>query len=404
MRSYDSRTTFWGMLSQVFRQSSLRDAVRELQAIDRLLGRPIRSGNTGPYSNARKRLPLQALYGAHEQLYRKMDLSTQGSHGGRLLSVDATGICLDDTDINRQTYSYAPCQKEGCGFPVMQMVTLMDLDNGCLVDAVESPNRAGESPLFSGKLIEHVREADTVVADRAYCGYYNFFCLKQKSAHGVMRLHASRDASALKRSDDVIVKWKRPSWSSAPPHLTREEWEGVPKEQQIRLVRLRVVRKGYRAKEILLATSLLDTPMQELFELYHKRWEIETAFAHIKTTMEMDHLHVKTPEMARKHMYLFFIAHNLIRWLMLRAGALPTVLSFKGALDCVKRWASEMATLNRRAFKQLFDEMLEVIAADQIPFRPNRFEPRCVKKRPKGYQRMTRPRAQYSEREITPKM
>lgn len=64
-RGYDSATTLWAMLSQTIRGSSQRDVVRELQAVDELLGRPVRSGNTGSYAEARGRLSDASVEAAH---------------------------------------------------------------------------------------------------------------------------------------------------------------------------------------------------------------------------------------------------------------------------------------------------------------------------------------------------
>ena len=311
-RLYGSRVTFWGMLSQTFRSSSLREAVRELQAIDRLLGRPARSENTGPYCKARQRLDIDTVEDIHHELYQQLERSVPAGKW-RLLSVDATGIRLDDTDANRKAYGYAPGQKQGCGFPVMQLVTLMDLDCGAVVDAVDSPNRDGESPLFDAGLMQYIRQGDILVADRAYCGYYNLTRIEQAGAFAVMRLHGTRDTKPLKDCDDTVVTWKRPPWNRAPTHLFPEQWLEVPREMKVRLVRIRIERNGFRAKHILLATTLFDLPKEELAALYRRRWEIETGFADIKTTLGMDHMRVKPPDMAIKQVYLFLIANNLIR-------------------------------------------------------------------------------------------
>ncbi len=140
----------------------------------------------------------------------------------------------------------------------------------------------------------------------------------------------------------------------------------------------------------------MDASAEELAELYHRRWEIETEFRHIKTTMGMDHMHVKSPEMTYKQMYAFFLAHNLLRWLMLKAAlqnqADPTRLSFKGALDAVRIWACQMSQLKRKHFNQMMDTLLQVIAKYLVPIRPDRIEPRRLKKRLKRFTLLTFPR------------
>ncbi len=230
-RSYDSATTLFGMVSQVFMDGSLRTAVRELQAVDELLGRPIRSGNTGSYSEARSRLSEDTVEHAHNQVVNRLDSMTpRNGRSGRVLSVDATGVQLDDTVENLKLFDYAACQKPGCGFPVMQQVALMDLGSGALTDLVATAQRDGESPLFEAGLSHLLEAGDLLLADRAYCSFLNFVRVIEAGADAVMRLNSSRDQRALRQSDDVVVTWKRPDFSASPLHLFKEQWAQLPED------------------------------------------------------------------------------------------------------------------------------------------------------------------------------
>jgi len=400
-RGYDSATTLWAMLSQTMRGSSQRDVVRELQAVDELLGRPVRSGNTGSYAEARGRLSDATVESAHERLAERIEQMTpqEQVRSGRLLSVDATGVQLDDTKANLKYYKYAACQKPGCGFPVMQQVALMDLGSGTVIDAIETAQDEGESPLFEAGLRHHIGEGDVLLADRAYCSFVNIIRVLEAGGDALMRLNSSRNKEALKKSDDVVVRWRRPDFSASPLHLFHEDWEQLPESIEVRLVRYRVAMKGYRTREVLMATTLMEESVDELAALYRRRWEIETEFRHLKTTLGMEHIHVKSPEMAYKQMYVFFIAHNLIRWLMLQAAnehdVDPTRISFKGAVDCMQRWISEMAHLKRKDFAAMKDRMLQILARDIVPKRHDRIEPRRLKKRLKRFTLLTFPRSKY---------
>src|SRR5439155_26764334 len=80
-----------------------------------------------------------------------------------------------------------------------------------------------------------------------------------------------------------------------------------------------------------------------LSELYARRWQIELGFRHIKTSMGMELLRCKSPQMVHKELEMFFIAHNLIRCLMAEAAANYDVpmerLSFKGTVDSVRQFS-----------------------------------------------------------------
>jgi IS4 transposase len=90
-----------------------------------------------------------------------------------------------------------------------------------------------------------------------------------------------------------------------------------------------------------LITTLLspkDASKAELKSLYKSRWQIEVDFRNIKTTMGMETLSCKTPEMSEKEIWIYFLAYNLIRLLMaqsaLLADIVPRQLSFNIPYNC----------------------------------------------------------------------
>ena len=89
------------------------------------------------------------------------------------------------------------------------------------------------------------------------------------------------------------------------------------------------------------------------------------------------------------------LAYNLVRALMLEAALTHGVdlrrLSFKGTVDTLRHWTPLFAP-RMFVFKRARTELLRVIAADQVPDRPNRSEPRARKRRPKPFRLLTKPR------------
>ena len=101
--------------------------------------------------------------------------------------------------------------------------------------------------------------------------------------------------------------------------------------------------------------------------------------------------------MIEKEVWMQSLAYNLVRALMLEAALTHQVdlerLSFKGTVDTLRQWTPLFAP-RMFTFKRARAELLRIIAADQIPDRPNRSEPRARKRRPKPYQMLTKPRHQ----------
>ena len=82
---------------------------------------------------------------------------------------------------------------------------------------------------------------------------------------------------------------------------------------------------------------------------------------------------------------------------MAQAGANNDVrldrMSFKGTVDSVRQFSLAIAQARSKKKQQrLILQLLEVIARDEVPDRPDRREPRAVKRRPKPYDRLNRRR------------
>ena len=138
--------------------------------------------------------------------------------------------------------------------------------------------------------------------------------------------------------------------------------------------------------QFVLSTTLLDPdkyPAAELAELYGRRWEIETNFQHLKTTLKMDVLRCKTVAGVERELTMYALVYNLIRLVMLesaRRRGLPVErISFVDAA----RWLA-------RAMQHSGDEVPLKLRVN--PHRPNRVEPRARKRRPKEYDLLRKPR------------
>jgi hypothetical protein len=143
-------------------------------------------------------------------------------------------------------------------------------------------------------------------------------------------------------------------------------------------------------------------PAQELAQLYARRWRIELWFRDIKTSMGMERLRCLTPRMVHKELEMFLIAYNLIRALVCHASADYQVpvdrLSFKGTVDASRQYSLAIAQArSKRKRQELVADLLRVIAADRVPDRPGRREPRAVKRRPKPYPLLNKPRRQFKD-------
>lgn len=408
-RDYSLTVTFWAFLWQVLSPSSAcKQVVHRLQSFCMERGFRAPSSDNSAYCKARKRLSEEDLKKIHDAVRDKSLAGVREEHlwmGHAVRVVDGTGLRLADTGANQAEFPQPSEQREGCGFPVMKVVACFCLASGTLIDWVQTNLKSHESRVF-GQMLHLFNKAEVVLSDRGFCSYLNIASLAMRQAHAVMRLHQRRkvDYRTGKKLGkyDRLVTWKKPE--SCPKGCDREHWNSLPKTLELRIVRIFLQIKGFRVHQYDLVTSLTDAKTytkQALAQLYYRRWAVELYFRDIKTTMGMEKLRCKSPDMVRKELYMFVIAYNLIRALMLKAASSSNTqlerISFKASVDITRQFSRSLDGLRNKplAQKKLFDDMLCIIAAEQVPNRPNRYEPRALKERPKPYPRLTSPRHIY---------
>jgi len=319
--------------------------------------------------------------------------------GLRVAVVDGTTLSMPDTAENQAVWPQPSEQKAGCGFPVMKLVGLFSLATGALSCVACGSLHNAEHALFLRMWKTLRSEFDLLLGDRHFGSFAIFAALRLCGMHGVFRLHQQRkiDWRRGKRlgKHDRLVIWRK------PPKLTWWLSLPAPEEITIRILKVCVPVPGFRTRVLFLSTTFLDPKLfsaDDLADLYRRRWRVELFFAHIKTTMRMDLLRCLSPEMIRREFHMHLIAYNLIRALMFQAAAIYgadlTRISFKGTCDALRQWAPHLASVAHQhaLYQHLVCALFQTLAQDLVPLRPNRSEPRAVKRRRKNYHLLTKPR------------
>jgi Transposase DDE domain len=409
-RLYSPKLTFLAFLDQILNpDSSCREAVRQIGAYYQKQPNPkALNKNTSAYCQARARWTVEELTQIRCHLSRhtnspawKLALPTLRP----LKVIDGTCLNLPDTPENRQAYPQSQDQLPECGFPLLRLVAIFCLESGALLERALAPYTTSENALYQ-ELWPTLQGGDILLGDRNFGSWGALASLQSRGVDGLFRLHASRNADLRQGHylgrNDRLVTWARPT--NKPANMSSEQWQALPAALSVRLVRFRVPTTRGRCKKITLVTTLTDPllwPVAVLAALYSRRWKIELYLDDIKTTLHLDMLSCRTPAMIHKELEMHLIAYNLLRSIMGEAACVCQVplerLSFKGTLDTARQYSHILAQVpcsKRTLRQQLYAHMLAAIAQDQVPERPDRFEPRCQKRRPKNYPFMHVPRRQ----------
>lgn len=402
--------TFWCWLWQILQcNTSCREVLRQVQMLFCLHGLSIDEG-TSAYCQARGKIPLDLLTGCIGRLAQTAFALVPHSpllQGRRLKAVDGSSARLADTRENQRAFPQSASQKPGAGFPVMKIVALLCVATGSILTHITGNQSQSELSL-AWQLAASLVKGEVLIADRGFCNYSLLALLRGQGVDLIARVPTTirkidfRQGKKLGHQD-ALFGWKK---SSKPcSWLPLAQWLGLPDTLTVRVIRVRLQLPGIRVQTLTLATTLLDPdryPVREIIQAYGLRWRQEMCFDDLKTTLEMAHLKSKTPEMARKELGMFLIAHNFLRCVMAEAAAQARIevkkISFKGTLDGFRQCANAMAQTSSKAKRTaLWMEFKKTLAADLVPARPGRLEPRAVKRIFK-YPKLITHRKRYKDR------
>ena len=395
-RLYTPFVTLWTFLYQVLASDqSCRAAVARLLALLCLGGQDSASARTGSYCKARQRLPEDLLADLARRngndLHRQVP-STRWLNGRPIKIADGTTVSMPDTPANQKVYPQQPGQKKGLGFPIIRLVGLISLSCGAVLDVAMAPysgKRTGETSLLR-RLFDYLHAGDILLADALFCNYWTLALLRILGVdlvgrHDNKRKIDFRKGLRLGRYDH-IVQWHRPQ---RPHWMSTRFYQSLPETLSIREMKVRVHPKGFRCRPLLVTTTLLDGQLyrqEDVAMAFRARWHAELDLRSIKQVMQMDVLRCKSPAMVRKEIWMHLLAYNLIRTLMARAalaaGLDPRDISFKGTLQTLVVFAMVGWSCPERK-NELYVTVLRAVVVHRVNDRPDRIEPRAVKRRPK---------------------
>ena len=409
-RIFSLRLTFQCFLWQVLKpQTACREVVRQVQALFRLknLGRV--DEGTSAYCQARHRLPKERLERVLAATAATADqrAGAGGSLAGRLVKVvDGSSTQLPDTRANQKRYPQPAKQRRGCGFPVLKFLLLSSLNSGSVLNVIMGSLHHHDLRLLR-QLQGELQQGDILLGDRAYGEYTTLATWPKAGVDVLARLHQKRKVDFRKArrlaKNDGLFLWAKGYQQSDV--LSSQQWAQLPTQITVRIIRFTAAIRGHRSRRITLVTSLLDPvlyPAEQLIGLYARRWRLELCLRDLKTTMGMERLQCLSPDMAEKELLVYLIGHNLIRCLMAAAVARHAVdlerVSFKGTVDGARQYNAALVQARSRKMRdQLWDDLLLNLARDLVPYRPHRSEPRAVKRRPKPFPLLNKPRHQFKE-------
>jgi hypothetical protein len=404
------KRTFWCWLWQILQcNTACREVMKQLSMLLSLNGGCLNE-NSSAYCQSRSLIPVELLRRIYVHLAQQAwSPAVQGSflRGRRLKAVDGTTVRLADTSANQSEFAQAKNQKPGTGFPVMKIAALFCIGTGAIL-AHATGNLCHSELSLVAQLLSFLNSQDIIIADRGFCNYTLTALLGRNRVDVIARVPTTVrkiDFRKGKRlgSKDALFVWNRPikpcKW------ISRVQYLGLAPTLTLRVLRVRLPLGGRRVRELTLVTTLLDPalyPAREIAQAYQLRWRQEMCFDDLKTTLDMAHLKSLSPQMARKELSMFLIAHNVLRCLMVQAATQAQIpaerISFKGTLDGLRQCCIALAQSRSNVLrKAVWQRFINALGESPVPERPGRSEPRAVKRIYK-YEKLNNHRSRYKDR------
>jgi Transposase DDE domain len=405
-RVYDPWITLSLFLSQILSDDhSCDDAVARFQKYRYDHGLPSVSPETTSYCEARQRLPEKLVWDLVRRTGQSIQRSAKSSwlfHGRAVKIVDGSTVTMPDTPENQAAYPQLKTQAPGLGFPIARILVVFSLAVGTVLEAAIGPYQGKQTSELAllRLVIGQFQAGDIVLADRFFGSYWVIAALQARGVDVVVRLHQARKADFRRGRrlgrEDHLVTWTKPA--HVPDWMSRDEYRAMPCRITVRELRVRVKDKTKRVRSLVIVTTLVDSRIYkaaELGGLFRQRWHAELDLRSLKTEMRMEMLRTKSPAMVRKEIGMHLLAYNLIRGIMAEAARAseikPRTISFTGSVHTIRAFEESYLYDPGRIVADL-PRLLELIGKKRVGDRPDRYEPRAVKRRPKPHARLNMPR------------
>jgi hypothetical protein len=337
-------------------------------------GLAVATPTAGALAQARRRIgpaPLRALF----DLLRgpAAGLATKGVYWRGLLvtAIDGTMMCCPDTAANLQVYHRGGGFHGGTGYPMVRLLALVACGTRTVIDATFGAGSVGETT-YTLDLLRGMHRGMIVLADRNFASQALLAAVRDTGAHLLVRVKNSRNLPVCARLPDG-------SYLSRMGSL----------EVRVLCCEITITTSaGVRTETYKLVTTLLDPdcPATEIVRLYHERWEIETAFLELKSTILGGRvLRARTPRGVEQEIYALLVTYQALRVAISDAtlgcpDVDPDRASFTIALNAARDQLIHAAGVIETTVVDLVGIIGERVLDHLMPARRSRTNSRVVKR------------------------
>lgn len=362
------------------------------------------------WCEARSRLPTSLLPELIRQSVTRLEDLAGKKHlyrGRPVYHFDGSTVSMPDTPDLAEAFGYASTKHGPSRFPVARISFLTLAGVEAVVSYRMDKYRTSEDEQFRA-MWKCIPRGGLVVFDRKCGSFFHLAKLVHRQVDVITPLHQRRDPEALIAQGRPIGRGQWIVPLTLWPQVRRKYNDStLPETLEVRLIRVRY-EKGNAQKTVWLVTTLLDPKAYaraEIEKLYRCRWEIETRIGSLKTSLEMAVLRSRAESNVRKEVDSIVLAHNLT-WTVIHQAArrerVPAArISFAGAVKYILTFSTLLRSVSSAERPRIYSKMLKAIGRQTNPHRPDRSEPRLVKRDRRRYGFLKEPRSLAREKALS---
>lgn len=388
--------------SMVYRSIHRNRSIKTLLADIAAANIKTKAPTDAAWCRARSKLPAELwpqLIQRSEQRLTRLVGHKYLYHGLPVFVVDGSTVSMPDEPQLAETFGYADTKHGLSRFPVARITFLVRLGVQAVCSYEIGHYRTGEDAQFN-RMWPKIPNRSICLFDKKFCSFYNLTKLRQRNIFVISPLHQKRDPYELIKAGKRIGNNQWIVLLRLAPHLRkRYNDKSLPLYLPVRLIHIKFRHKG-KLRQMWLVTTLLDLkkyPGSSIIRLYRHRWEIETRIGSLKTTLQMKVLQSKKTNNVYYEVAATVLAHNLV-WTVIHQSSLQTGIpadriSFIGAAKTILAFSIRLQTENICERQRVYMAMLCHIAGQTNFYRPNRIEPRLIKRQTRSYGFLKIPRS-----------
>lgn len=362
-------------------QQVVQGALGSLAPADKRVVEGRVSSNTGALSRARKRLPAQVVDAVCDEIFKNLMATAHdsGQLRARLFLLDGSSMRLEHTAALKKAYPLGDNGRQQAHWPVIRVLMAHHLGSGLAARPCWGPMAGPEAVSEQGlteQMLERLPAGSALMADRNFAVFSVAWAAQQHKCGVLMRI---TDVRARKIAGQILPpagSERRIEWR--PSRDDRRAHPELPADTVVRgrLIVAHITGENGQKLPLYLFSSL-EEPLEELVELYGRRWNIELDIRSLKQTLGMHSLRSKSPAMMEKELLMAIASYNLVRSVQMaaarQANLEPRHLSFSRVQAVVMTAVPRLAAVRDSAQWDIeYQKVLRWAAQGKLPNRTKR--------------------------------